>query len=113
MRRQLLDPIGTPSVPDVVRRLCGVQAQVASSAELAIRVRRGSSQRGEVARALAEGRLIKTWAMRGTLHLLTPEDGGAVMGKAELGALLRHDDQALGRAPPGRPRRARGKAPDP
>jgi len=42
MRRQLLDPIGTPSVPDVVRRLCGVQAQVASSAELAIRVRRGS-----------------------------------------------------------------------
>ncbi len=79
MRRQLLDPIGTPSVPDVVRRLCGVQAQVASSAELAIRVRRGSSQRGEVARALAEGRLIKTWAMRGTLHLLTPEDGGAVL----------------------------------
>src|SRR2546427_5302879 len=79
MRRQLLDPIGTPSVPDVVRRLCGVQAQVASSAELAIRVRRGSSRRGEVARALAEGRLIKTWAMRGTLHLLTPEDGGAVL----------------------------------
>src|SRR3989441_5032446 len=79
MRRQLLDPIGTPSVPEVVRRLCGVQAQVASSAELAIRVRRGSSRRGEVARALAEGRLIKTWAMRGTLHLLTPEDGGAVL----------------------------------
>src|SRR3989475_3593577 len=79
MRRQLLDPIGTSSAPGVVRGLCGVQAQVASSAELAIRVRRGSSRRGEVARALAEGRLIKTWAMRGTLHLLTPEDGGAVL----------------------------------
>ena len=31
---------------------------------------------GEVARTLREGRLIKTWAMRGTLHLLTPEDAG-------------------------------------
>src|SRR5213594_1349489 len=79
MRRQLLDPIGTSSAPEVVRRLCGVQAQVASSAELAVRVRRSSSRRGEVARALAEGRLIRTWAMRGTLHLLTPEDGGAVL----------------------------------
>ncbi|MDP9281623.1 MAG: winged helix DNA-binding domain-containing protein [Chloroflexota bacterium] len=79
MRRQLLEPIGKSSVSEVVRRLCGVQAQVASSAELAIRVRRQTSRRGEVARALSEGRLIKTWAMRGTLHLLTPEDGGAVL----------------------------------
>lgn len=76
MQRHLLDPVGTLSVPAVVRRLCGVQAQVASSAELAVRVRRRSSRRGEVGRALAEGRLIKTWAMRGTLHLLTPEDAG-------------------------------------
>src|SRR5438093_4721855 len=79
MRRQLLDPLGTSSAPEVVRRLCGVQAQVASSAELAVRVRRRSSRRGEVARALAEGRLTKTWAMRGTLHLLTPEEGGAFL----------------------------------
>jgi hypothetical protein len=79
MRRQLLDPVGTSSVPDVVRRLCGVQAQVASSAELAIRVRRASSRPGEVTRALAEGRLIKTWAMRGTLHLLNPKDAGALL----------------------------------
>jgi hypothetical protein len=79
MRRQLLDPIGKASVQDVVRRLCGVQAQVASSAELAIRVRRASSRSGEVARALSDGRLIKTWAMRGTIHLLTPKDAGALL----------------------------------
>ena len=79
MRRQLLDPIGRMSVPDVVRRLGGVQAQVASSAELAVRVRRQSSRAGEVNRALSEGLLIKTWAMRGTLHLLTPEEGGAFL----------------------------------
>jgi DNA glycosylase AlkZ-like len=79
MRRHLLDPIGRRSVTDVVDRLCGVQAQVASSAELAIRVRRETSRQGDVARALRDGRLIKTWAMRGTLHLLTPEEGGAFL----------------------------------
>src|SRR2546425_2749032 len=79
MQRQLLDPVGKLPVAGVVRRLCGVQAQVASSAELAIRVRREASRPGEVSRALSEGRLIRTWAMRGTLHLLTPEEGGAFL----------------------------------
>jgi Winged helix DNA-binding domain len=79
MERQLLDPVGTLSVPKVVRRLCGVQAQVASSAELAVRVRRQRSRPGDVERALADGRLIKTWAMRGALHLLAPEDAGAFL----------------------------------
>jgi hypothetical protein len=79
MRRHLLDPVGSESVEGVVRRLCGVQSQVASSAELAIRVRRQSSRPGEAGQALSDGRLVKTWAMRGALHLLTPEDGGAVL----------------------------------
>jgi Winged helix DNA-binding domain len=79
MRRQMLDPIGEPAVEAVVRRLGGVQAQVASSAELAVRLRRLRSTAGEVGDALAAGRLIKTWAMRGTLHLLTPQEGGALL----------------------------------
>jgi len=79
MRRHLLDPVGRPSVAEVVGRLCGVQAQVASSAELAVRVRQHTSTRGEVSRALRDGRLIKTWAMRGTLHLLKPDDAGAFL----------------------------------
>ena len=79
MQRQLLDPVGRLPVAAVVRRLCAVQAQVTSSAELAVRVRREASKPGEVTLALSEGRLIKTWAMRGTLHLLTPEEGGAFL----------------------------------
>jgi len=79
LERQLLNPVGELSVADTVRRLCGVQAQVASSAEIAVRVRRKESKAGEVTRALAKGDLIKTWAMRGTLHLLTPEDAGAYL----------------------------------
>ncbi len=79
MQRHLLDPIGRLPVADVVGRLCGVQAQVASSAELAIRARRETSRPGEVDRALRDGRLIKTWAMRGALHLLPPEEAGTFL----------------------------------
>ena len=76
MRRHFLDPVGDQPVAGVVRRLCGIQSQVASYAELCVRVRRKTSKAGEVARALSEGRIIKTWAMRGTIHLLAPEDAG-------------------------------------
>ena len=79
MRRQLLDPVGTESVAGVVRRLGAVPAQPDASAELAVRTRRQRSRSGEVARALAEGRIIKTFAFRGATHLLTPEDGGAYL----------------------------------
>src|SRR6186713_2025351 len=79
MRRQLLDPVGTDAVEDVVRRLGAVRAQPDSAAELAVRTRRQRSRHGEVARALADGLLIKTFAFRGATHLLTPEDGGAYL----------------------------------
>jgi hypothetical protein len=54
-------------------------AQPDASAELAVRARRERSRSGEVARALAEGRIIKTFAFRGATHLMTPEDGGAYL----------------------------------
>lgn len=79
MQRHLLDPIAGASPTEVVHRLCGVQTQVASAAELAVRLRMRESRPGEVGRALSAGRLIKTWAMRGALHLLTPEDAGAFL----------------------------------
>jgi len=82
-RRHLLDPPGAFPVARVVARLCGVQAQVASSAELAVRLRREASLPGEVGRALSEGRLVKTWAMRGALHLLAPENGAAFLSIME------------------------------
>jgi hypothetical protein len=79
MRQHLLEPVGTRSVADVVRRLGAVPAQPDAAAELAIRARRQRSRAGEVARALAEGRIIKTFAFRGATHLMTPEDGGAYL----------------------------------
>ncbi|GAA3926679.1 winged helix DNA-binding domain-containing protein [Actinomadura viridis] len=81
MRRQYLDPVGGVSAPDVVRRLAGVQAQVASAAELAVAVRRPpGAGAGEVGRGLWEDRsLVKTWAMRGTLHVLPAAEAPAYL----------------------------------
>lgn len=68
--RQLLSrPLDDPL--DVVSELGGVQAQLASSALQATAIR--STSLPDVGSLLWERReLVKTWAMRGTLHLLTP-----------------------------------------
>ena len=61
----------------VVSRLCGVHAQLASSAELTLWARMEDLEPDAVARALWEERtLVKTWAMRGTLHLLPAAELG-------------------------------------
>jgi hypothetical protein len=55
----------------VASRLCGLHAQVMSCAELTLWARVEDLDRRAVQRALWEDRtLVKTWAMRGTLHLL-------------------------------------------
>jgi hypothetical protein len=60
---------------EVVHGLCGVHAQLASSAELALWARIEALRREDVRAALEEERsLVKTWAMRGTLHLLVADD---------------------------------------
>jgi hypothetical protein len=56
---------------DVVAELAGVHAQVLSSAELTLAARVEGIGPDDVRCALWEERsLVKTWAMRGTLHLL-------------------------------------------
>jgi len=79
MRQQLLEPVGTESVEGVVRRLVAISAQADAAAELAVRTRRQRSAPGEVARALAEGRLIKTFAFRGATQLMRPEEAGVYL----------------------------------
>ncbi|WP_069161104.1 winged helix DNA-binding domain-containing protein [Nocardia altamirensis] len=72
LRRQFVEP-QAKSVTEIVRRLCGVQAQVTSAAEMAVALRSAAPESGALVRELHDGTLIKTWAMRGTLHALTPE----------------------------------------
>src|SRR5215469_571062 len=55
----------------VASRLCGLHAQVLSCAELTLWARVENLDRQAVQRALWKDRtLVKSWAMRGTLHLL-------------------------------------------
>jgi hypothetical protein len=62
----------------VARALCGIQVQVGSGAELAVAVRQRTPRPGEVEEALWKERsLVKTWAMRGTLHLLPADVAGS------------------------------------
>ncbi len=60
---------------ELVPRLCGLHAQVMSSAELTLWARVDELPADTVSRALWEDRaLVKTWANRGTLHLLAADD---------------------------------------
>jgi hypothetical protein len=79
MEQQFLGGSRGTSVEDVVRRLGAVQAQVASSAALAVAVRADRLKPDDVTQALAEGRVIKAWANRGTLHLITPDTGPRIL----------------------------------
>jgi uncharacterized protein YcaQ len=65
----------------VVSDIAGLHAQVFSSAELTLGARVDALERGWVADALWEERsLVKTWAMRGTLHLLRSEELARYVG---------------------------------
>ncbi|MGW5260895.1 winged helix DNA-binding domain-containing protein [Microbispora sp. NPDC004025] len=86
LRRQFVEPTSEDDAVAIARRLCGVQAQVASSAALAVAVRHASPRPGEIEDALWGDRtLVKTWTMRGTLHLLPADEFPAY--RAALGSL--------------------------
>jgi uncharacterized protein YcaQ len=78
----------------VASRLCGLHAQVMSSAELTVWARVEGLDRKAVQRALWDDRtLVKTWAMRGTLHLLPA--GELPLWHAALGTSRRYLNAAL------------------
>ncbi|MFE5729991.1 winged helix DNA-binding domain-containing protein [Streptomyces sp. NPDC056528] len=79
LRQQSLAPRRTASVAELVRELAGVQAQVASSAELALATRQRKPRVGAVEKALEAREVVKTWVMRGTLHLVAAEHMAAYL----------------------------------
>ncbi|HET7573070.1 MAG TPA: winged helix DNA-binding domain-containing protein [Gaiellaceae bacterium] len=86
-RSRLLEPAG--SLVEAARATCGIQAQLQVAAELGLGLRAGATQ-AEVRRALWEERsLVRTWTLRGTLHLHPADELGlwtaASPGLAETG----------------------------
>ncbi|MFC8043179.1 DNA glycosylase AlkZ-like family protein [Nocardia sp. NPDC057353] len=78
LRRQFVtEPAG--SAVEIAHRLAGVQAQVASAAELAVALRSAEPAPDALAGALTARTVLRTWAMRGTLHVLTAEHAAAAL----------------------------------
>ena len=80
---------------EVVRWLGAIQAQDYPQALWAIGLRLRSATVADVAKAIAEGEIVRTWPMRGTLHLVPPEDAKWML---ELSAarILARDGRRLG-----------------
>jgi hypothetical protein len=67
-------PAATPA--DAVRGLLAVQAQDLPGALLSVALRTAGGTRAAVEAALDAGELVRSWPMRGTLHLVAAEDLG-------------------------------------
>jgi winged helix DNA-binding protein len=95
------------SVADAVRQVVALQAQDVRACRLAARVRTSGLTAADVDQACRDRTVVRTWAMRGTLHMLAAEDFGWVNGLlgphfAKAGARRRRqldvDDDLLDRA---------------
>jgi hypothetical protein len=64
------------SPDDTVRRMLAMQAQDYTGALWAVGLRTPGSTEASIESALADGRVVRSWPMRGTLHLVPPEDLG-------------------------------------
>ena len=77
MRAQRLTGGRPREVAGVVRAVLGLQAQDTPASRLAVRPRSTGLDEAAVRRACNQDRpVVRTWAMRGTLHLVAAEDAG-------------------------------------
>jgi hypothetical protein len=108
MRAQLLTGRRPRSVAEVVGALGGLQAQDTPASRLAVRPRSAGLDADAVRRACDQDRsVVRTWVMRGTLHMVAAEDASwlvGLLGPVFLAAGRRRrlqlglDDRLLGRA---------------
>jgi hypothetical protein len=107
-RNRLLTGSGASSAAEVVGGLCGVQAQELPAARLAIRARStGLTDAGVESERVEDRSILRTWAMRGTLHLVALDDWEwlrsltaptSIRSNARRSAQLGLDEETYGRA---------------
>ena len=91
VRSHLVERAPADRLVEVVRDVCGIHAQVMGSAELQLAARVDGITQADVREALWERRaLVKTWTLRGTLHIHPADELGlwtaarrAVIGAAD------------------------------
>ncbi|MDQ4058360.1 MAG: winged helix DNA-binding domain-containing protein [Actinomycetota bacterium] len=108
LRSQLLAGATGADVHDAVRHMGALQAQSTPASRLSLRPRTSGLDVGDVTRACNEERsIVRTWTLRGTLHMVAASDVGWMVallgpGFAERGRRRRHqlglDDQVCARA---------------
>jgi hypothetical protein len=84
MGRQFLLDVRATTVEEVVRRLVAVPAW-SGDAELAIGLRTASAAPEAVASAFSQGRVLKTFTFRGSMHYLVPGDVGTYLALRAMG----------------------------
>lgn len=79
---------------EVVRWLGAIQAQDYAQALWAVGLRLRSATVADVERAVADARIVRTWPMRGTIHLVLAEDVGWML-KLAASRLIARDGRRL------------------
>jgi len=96
VRAQGLAGDASGSVADAVRAAAAVQAQAAGPARLQIRSRTQGLRAADVDAAVAERAVVRTWLMRGTIHMVAADDLRpflSVLGPVNLAAGRRRREQ--------------------
>ena len=89
----LLDSSKKRDLVEVVDKISGLNAQTARAPYISLYSRIDNFERGMLARALYKNRfLVKTWLMRGTVHII-PACDFAIYQKALRGTLLESWEQ--------------------
>lgn len=86
-RQGISAPLGDDPAA-TVRHLLAVQAQDYYGSLWAVGLRTAGAREADVEQAIADRRIVRTWPMRGTLHLVAPEDARwmlALMASRALG----------------------------
>lgn len=98
---------GTASATPSVRHLLALQAQDFAAACWAVGLRTRGSRLSDVISALDDGEIVRSWPMRGTLHMVAAEDLGWILSLTSARMLastvtrrrqLELDEQTLSRA---------------
>lgn len=102
LHNQSIVPAVSVTPGDAVKRLVAVQAQDYASALWAVGLRTKRPAEQTVEQAIRDGKIVRTWPMRGTLHFVAPEDVRWMLAlltpRVMAGAARRHQQLELDEA---------------
>jgi len=83
-------PAEPRDIVEVVRSICGFNAQSVPAMKLSLRARIRGLEQADIEKAIAcDKTLVRTWAMRGTLHLLDARDARWLVSSVAPSAIAR------------------------